>query len=95
VGTGSNQAEMRLGRGHIGRAAGFDLFEVNNTPNSNTIIAGHRIGATFAGQIAQVEAYRQERRFGDGLKGLSLYGALGHDEHLIDYHNFSFQLIRL
>jgi hypothetical protein len=75
VETGSERAERRLVHGLIGRAAGFDLFEVNNTPGGNTIIAGHTLGATFASQIVQTQAYRPERRFGDAMKGLSVYGA--------------------
>lgn len=38
-------------------------------------MAGHPMGISFAEQITMLEAYRQERRFGDGVKGLSLYGA--------------------
>ena len=30
---------------------------------------------TFADQISEVEAYRPEKRFADGVKGLHLYGA--------------------
>jgi len=73
--TGSDNAEDRLRNGLIGRAVGFDVFEVNNTPDNN-IVAGHPIGATFASQIVQTEAFRMERRFADGVKGLSVYGAL-------------------
>jgi len=73
--TGSDKAERRLAHGLVGRAAGFDLYEVNNTPGGNTIIAGHAMGATFASQIVQTQAYRPERRFGDAVKGLSVYGA--------------------
>ena len=75
VGTGGTFAEDTLRAGFVGRAAGFDIFEVNTTPNNNTIIAGHSIASTFASQIVQTEAYRMEKRFADGLKGLSVYGA--------------------
>lgn len=37
--------------------------------------AGSVIATTYAEQIAKVEAYRPEARFGDALKGLHLYGA--------------------
>lgn len=37
--------------------------------------AGSVIAASYAEQIAKVEAYRPEKRFGDALKGLHLYGA--------------------
>ncbi len=38
-------------------------------------IAGSTIATSYAEQIAKVEAYRPELRFGDALKGLHLYGA--------------------
>ena len=74
--------------GVIGRAAGFNVLVSNNTPtnaapggaaNTETryrIIAGHSMATTYADQINKVEAYRPERRFGDAVKGLHLYGAL-------------------
>lgn len=37
--------------------------------------AGSVIATSYAEQIAKVEAYRPEARFGDALKGLHLYGA--------------------
>jgi len=73
--TGSGQAENRLQAGLIGRAVGFEVYEVNTTPGGNTAIAGHPLAATFAGQIVQTEAFRMEKRFADGVKGLSVYGA--------------------
>jgi len=41
---------------------------------SKAVIYGTKLGASFAEQIAKVEAYRPEKRFGDALKGLYLYG---------------------
>jgi len=75
VGTGGTEAESRLVAGLVGRAAGFDIFEVNTTPGDKTIIAGHPLASTFASQIVKTEAYRMEKRFADGVKGLSVYGA--------------------
>lgn len=37
-------------------------------------IAGSTIATTFAEQILKTEAYRPEKRFGDALKGLHVYG---------------------
>lgn len=37
--------------------------------------AGSTLATSYAEQIAKVEAYRPELRFGDALKGLHLYGA--------------------
>jgi hypothetical protein len=75
VGTGGSFAEGTLIAGLVGRAVGFDIYEVNTTPNNNTAIAGHALAATFASQIVQVVAYQPEKRFADALKGLSVYGA--------------------
>lgn len=63
----------------IGRAAGFDIYKSNQVPNTAglkyKIIAGHKMGWSFAQQISKTEAYRPERRFADAVKGLAIYGA--------------------
>jgi hypothetical protein len=68
-----------LRNGFVGRAAGFDIFVSNQTPDPTTgvtaVIAGHPMATTFAEQINGVEAQRRELRFGDLVKGLHLYGA--------------------
>lgn len=38
-------------------------------------IAGSTIAHSFAEQILEIEAYRPEKRFGDALKGLHVYGS--------------------
>lgn len=66
-----------LRNGLVGRAAGFDIFESNTVPfatGAHTVIAGHSIATTFANQISSVEGVRLQDTFGDGVKGLSLYG---------------------
>lgn len=75
TGTGGAFAEGTLQTGLIGRALGFDIYEVNTLPGNNTIIAGHTVAATYANQIVKTEAFRMEKRFADGLKGLNVYGA--------------------
>jgi len=71
--------DVRL-NGVIGRAAGFNVLVSNNVPTvagppiKYKIIYGHAMGMTFADQINKTEAYRPERRFGDAVKGLHLYG---------------------
>lgn len=68
-----------LRNGEVGKAGGFDVFLSNNVPNTAgakyKIIFGHPMAMTFAEQINGVEAYRPEKRFGDAVKGLHLYGA--------------------
>ena len=68
--------------GFSGNLLGFNLFVPTVVPSrtvSNVArhryIAGQGISAiTHANQSTQVEAYRPERRFGDAVKGLQVYG---------------------
>jgi N4-gp56 family major capsid protein len=63
----------------VGRAAGFDVYESNRTPDPTAstyaVIAGHPMACTLAMQLAEVEAIRLEGAFKDGVRGLQLYGA--------------------
>ena len=71
---------------NVGQAAGFEILISNNVPsvaptganapttNRSIVIAGHQMAFSYAEQINQVEAYRPEKRFGDAVKGLHLYG---------------------
>jgi hypothetical protein len=67
-----------LRNGFVGRAAGFDVYESNVVPEPTAdtyhVIAGHPWAVTFAEQIAKTEALRLEDQFGDGIRGLHLYG---------------------
>lgn len=76
-GTDKNRDVLR--NGIIGEAAGFTVAKSNNVPvngSAYTVIAGHKIAATFADNIpaGTVEAYRPPLRFGDAMKGLQVYG---------------------
>lgn len=68
-----------LRNGEVGRIAGFDVFESNETPDPTAstfaVIAGHPIATTYAEQINDTEAIRLQDQFGDGIRGLHLYGA--------------------
>lgn len=74
----SGSAEA-LRNGMVGRAAGFDIYVSNNIVNTSStkykIFCGHPMAITYAGQLTEIEAYRMELRFADGVKGLYLYGA--------------------
>jgi hypothetical protein len=81
IGAGDVQsAEMRA-NGLVGRAAGLELFKSNNLPAGpgagagTSMIAGSRYATTLAEQVRSVEAYRVEKKFADGVKGLHVYGA--------------------
>ena len=67
-----------LRNGMVRRAAGFDVIESNVAPTDGSaavIVAGHGIATTYAEQIVDTEALRLETTFGDGIRGLHLYGA--------------------
>ena len=67
-----------LVNGYVGELFGFNILMSNNVSNNGTVwqmMALHRSAITFAGQIAKIEATRIQDRFGDGIKGLYLYGA--------------------
>ena len=71
--TGSAAADDRLAEGAVARAAGFDIYI--STDLSNEIITMTPDAVTFANQVTKVEAYRPEKGFRDGVKGLCLCGA--------------------
>ena len=77
-GTGNN-AEARLINGMVGRAAGFDIYISNNVKNTDgalfKVCASTVDQATYANQLVRTEAYRREKGFDDGVKGLHVYGA--------------------
>lgn len=67
-----------LNNGFIGRALGMKIYVSNNCAagaSTGTMnYAGHADGLAYADQIVEVEAFRMEKRFADGLKGLHVYG---------------------
>lgn len=73
------QNEARLVNGLVARAAGFDIYISNNVANTSgekyKVIASTIDQATYANQILNTEAYRREKGFDDGVKGLHVYGA--------------------
>ena len=79
VGTGSLRSDKALANGAVGEAAGFTILKSNNVPNTTAtkyrIIAGHRVATSYAEQILDIQAYQPEKRFGDAIKGLHVYGA--------------------
>lgn len=70
---GTNAADGRLESGSVARAAGFDIYI--SPELQQEIIALTPDSVTFASQIVKTEAYRREKGFDDGVKGLSLCGA--------------------
>lgn len=77
--------QAALLNGEVGRVAGFTVFMSNNvstgtgTDTNKTpyfeVTAQVESATTYAEQIIKTEAYRIEKRFADGVKGLHVYGA--------------------
>ena len=79
VRSGTAMGDRRLMNGEAGEAAGFTILKSNNVPNTAgavyKIIAGHSIATTYVEQIVDLKTYQPEKRFGDAVKGLHVYGA--------------------
>jgi len=79
VRSGTAAGDRRLANGEVGEAAGFTILKSNNVPNTAAtkykIIAGHPFATSYAEQILDVQTFKPEKRFGDAVKGLHVYGA--------------------
>jgi hypothetical protein len=79
VKTGSASADAALANGQVGEAAGFKILKSNSVPNTTgtkyKILAGHAVATSYAEQIVDLQTYKPEKRFGDAVKGLHVYGA--------------------
>jgi hypothetical protein len=80
VAAGDVQSADTRQNGLVGRAAGLDVFKSNNLPDGpgagagKLMLVGSRYANTMAQQIRSTEAFRLEKKFGDGVKGLHVYG---------------------
>ena len=79
VRSGTPTGDSRLMNGEVGEAAGFTILKSNNVPNTTgakfKIMAGHQMATAYVEQILDVQTYKPEKRFGDAVKGLHVYGA--------------------
>lgn len=83
VASGSVAADATLRNGVVGQAAGFTILQSTNAPTvvdgtagtSSVVQVSTPAARSYAEQIVETEAYRPEKRFGDALKGLHVYGA--------------------
>jgi hypothetical protein len=79
VKAGTVRSDAALANGEVGEAAGFRILKSNNVPNAAAakykIIAGHSVATSYVDQIVDVQTYKPEKRFGDAVKGLHVYGA--------------------
>lgn len=79
INAGTLRSDRALANGAVGEAAGFSILKSNSVPNTSgakfRIIAGHSIATSYAEQVLDLQAYKPEKRFGDAVKGLHVYGA--------------------
>jgi hypothetical protein len=73
--TGDNISVVRNGR--LGMVDRFTIYVSHNLFVSSgkfSLIAGHKMGFTFASQMTEMETIRSESTFGDIVRGLQVYG---------------------
>lgn len=80
VKSGTDKGDTTRVNGEVGEAAGFKILKSNSVPTAAAgakyqIIAGHDIATSYAEQIVDIASYKPEKRFGDALKGLHVYGS--------------------
>jgi len=80
VAAGTSKTDSVLANGFIGQAAGFDIYQSNNVPNTTgtlyKVMAGTRQGISYAQQILSTEALRLEGTFSDAVRGQLVYGSV-------------------
>jgi N4-gp56 family major capsid protein len=84
---GSQIGAETVRSGQVGRLAGFQILVTQavpaspgsgggtHVPNVKVLAGAGNYATTFASQVTEMEAFRPERRFGDAVKGLEVYGA--------------------
>jgi hypothetical protein len=73
--TGDSVSVIRNGR--LGMIDRFTIYMSHNLSVSSgkfSIIAGHKMGFTFASQMTNMETIRSETTFGNIIRGLQVYG---------------------
>lgn len=81
IAAGDAAGAQTRANGRVGEAAGMTIYKSTNLPDGpgagagKAMIAGSRSAVTLAMQLNEVEAFRLEKRFADGVKGLLVFGA--------------------
>jgi hypothetical protein len=73
--TGDSMSVIRNGR--LGMIDRFTIYMSHNLSVSSgkfSLIAGHKMGFTFASQMTNMETIRSESTFGNIVRGLQVYG---------------------
>ena len=73
--TGDSMSIVRNGRlGMVDRFTIYVSHNLNVNAGKYSIIAGHKMGFTFASQMTNMETIRSESTFGNIIRGLQVYG---------------------
>ncbi len=75
----SELGDKTVREGAIAKIAGMDILVCTNlqaVANKIYVMAGITDAISYAGQVAKLEDIRFEKRFGTGIRGLYVYGAL-------------------
>ena len=73
----TGDAESPLRNGNIGMIDRFTVYVSNNLPSSGSVttgLYGHPKAVAYASQMTNTETVRLESSFGDGVRGLAVYG---------------------
>lgn len=73
--SGDGSSILRNGRvGMIDRFTVYMSHNLSVTAGKFSIVAGHKMGFTFASQMTNMETLRSENTFGNIIRGLQVYG---------------------
>lgn len=73
--SGDSMSVLRNGRlGMIDRFTVYVSHNLNVSSGKFSIVAGHKMGFTFASQMTNMETIRSESTFGNIIRGLQVYG---------------------
>lgn len=73
--SGDSASPIRNGRlGMIDRFTLYVSHNLNVSSGRTSIIAGHKMGFTFASQMTEMETLRAQSTFGNIVRGLQVYG---------------------
>jgi hypothetical protein len=73
--TGDSMSPIRNGRlGMVDRFTLYVSHNLNVSSGKYSLIAGTKMGLTFASQMTEMETIRSETTFGDIVRGLQVYG---------------------
>ena len=72
---GDTTSILRNGRlGMIDRFTVYMSHNLSVTSGKFSLLAGHKMGTTFASQMTNMETIRSEHTFGNIIRGLQVYG---------------------